>query len=164
MSRHIFRGCNKTQNIPEDTRFKQRRQDTLLGQTAGMEQLMEGTDGLQLSAAAWHCHIATSAAHISALAHFHSCRWWPTITTVTVDPFPKSIPALLPISAHTQWDQWKSELFGTTLTGHAHCLAPTNDKWMLLEASGAAAGSVAFLSPKRLHVSNTFVERRSAHQ
>lgn len=139
----------------------------LLSQTAGMEQLM-GVDrwlpAVTSPATAWHYHITTSATLIFALAHFHSCRWWPTIPTVTMHPFPKSIPALLLISAHTQWDHWKSELFGTMLTGHMHCFAPTNDKWMLLEAGGAAAGSVAFLSPRKPHVSNTFVERRSAHQ
>lgn len=136
----------------------------LLSQTAGMEQLTEGTDGPQLSQALPQPGITTLPLLQPTFLHSHSCRWWPTITTVTMHTFPKSNPALLLISAHTQWDHWKSKLFGTMLTGHTHCLAPTNDKWMLLDAGGAAAGSVAFLNPRKFHVSNTFVERRSAHQ
>lgn len=90
---------------------------------------------------------------------YHKC-WPPQLLQprTCYQQAPKSLCILL-ISAHSQQDHQKSELFGTG-TVRTNTWAPSRDDKLtvLLEGCGAAAGSVAFLSRRKPQISHTLVE------
>ena len=90
---------------------------------------MDGADGLQLSqvtAEVWACHISA----FKGSPNFYICDiLLPQVVATSLlqlhtcyQQAPKSVSALLLISAHSQWDHQKSELSGTG-TDWTHALA-----------------------------------------